>query len=161
MILKIKETFEYEVEDAHSLEEVFTIKDCVECVNDMPTPFWDGEKFGIITNHNIEVIHQTIETVDEVIHLIETNVLYSLDDADDLIKQYNLKKVASGLELNSHRWYSDAINVYECVDGFVGVWGLFQSFSEQQSIQDCDVICEAFPMEEISTVTYKIIHERT
>lgn len=161
MILKIKETFEYEVEDAHSLEEVFTIKDCVECVNDMPTPFWDGEKFGIITNHNIEVIHQTIETVDEVIHLIEESSLDCLDEADDLLEEHKIKKVASGIDLNSYRWYSTAINVYECVDGFVGVFGLFQSFSEMQSVSDCDVKCEAFRMEEVPTVTYKIIHERT
>ena len=40
-------------------------------------------------------------------------------------------------------------------DGFVGVWGAYQSFLEMQTWEDLDVICEACEYEEYTTVSYK------
>lgn len=65
------------------------------------------------------------------------------------------KRVAEGLSLDEHRWYSTAVNVYECEDGYVGVFGAYQSFSEMQNWEDLDVTCEASEYEPVQTTTYK------
>ena len=54
-IMKIREVFEYEV-DTDNLEEVFTIKDYVHCVDDMTCPFWDGYIVPDSISHNLEII---------------------------------------------------------------------------------------------------------
>lgn len=93
--------------------------------------------------------------VQELIDLLDSNYpLYSLWDAKDVIGK-NAKKVASGLELDEHRWYSVATDVYVCDDGYVGVRGAYQSFSEQQMWSDIDVTCTAEEYEAIQTITYK------
>ena len=53
--MKIRETFEYEVE-TNNLKEVFTIRDLIDCAGDMTTPFWDGMKFGAGFDRTLEVI---------------------------------------------------------------------------------------------------------
>jgi hypothetical protein len=53
--MKIREVFEYEV-DTDNLEEVFTIKDYVHCVDDMTCPFWDGYIVPDSISHNLEII---------------------------------------------------------------------------------------------------------
>lgn len=60
--MKVRETFEYEVynnetgEDIENLENVFRIKDYVECVDDMCCPFWDGMIKPDIIKHDLEII---------------------------------------------------------------------------------------------------------
>lgn len=62
--MKVREIFEYEVydnvngKDIDSLETVFRIKDYVDCVDDMPCPFWDGYTKPEITNHTLEIIEK-------------------------------------------------------------------------------------------------------
>ena len=56
--MKIRETFEYKVEDCNDINEVFRIKDYIDCVDDMPCPFWDGEKVGKIYYSNLEIIEE-------------------------------------------------------------------------------------------------------
>lgn len=90
---------------------------------------------------------------EELIKMVNEAQCHSLWQAEDIIPR-EIPQVAEGLKLDQHRWYSTAINVYKCEDGFVGVWGAYQSFSEMQMWEDLDVICEAFPMKEIQTVTY-------
>lgn len=92
--------------------------------------------------------------VQEIIDLVNKEPLYSLWDAEDVIGK-NAKKVASGLKLDEHRWYSTAVDVYQCDDGFVGVWGAYQSFSEEQAWEDIDVVCEASKYKEVPSVTYE------
>ena len=91
--------------------------------------------------------------VQELINLINEKPLYSLWDADDVIGK-NAKMVASHLDLDEYRWYSMAVNVYECEDGFVGVFGVYQSLSESQTWKDINVVCEASRYKEVKTVTY-------
>lgn len=55
--MKIRETFEYEVE-ADNLEDVFTIDNYIDCVDDMCCPFWDGYVKPYITHKNLEVIEE-------------------------------------------------------------------------------------------------------
>lgn len=60
--MKIREVFEYEVldpetgEDIENLEDVFKIKDYVDCVDDMCCPFWDGMIRPDIKEHKLEII---------------------------------------------------------------------------------------------------------
>ena len=99
--------------------------------------------------------------VQELIDLINDTEryvpLYSLYDAEDVIPR-EVDKVASGLDLDEHRWYSTAIDVYRCEDGFVGIRGAYQSFSEMQSWSDICVTCDAFEVEPVPDVYYKRKH---
>ena len=51
--------------------------------------------------------------------------------------------VEKGLNLDQHRWYSIATNIYKCSDGYVKVTGAYQSFSEAQTWEDINVFSEA------------------
>jgi len=48
MKIRIKETFEYDIElpdnlnDTQIIKKIWRIRDTLDCVADMPTPFWDG-----------------------------------------------------------------------------------------------------------------------
>lgn len=89
----------------------------------------------------------------ELIELINGEPLYSLWDADDVIGS-EATMVAKGLKLDIHRWYSKAVNVYKCDDGFVGVCGPYQLFSEEMVWSDTEA-CKAALYKEVKTVTYK------
>ena len=91
--------------------------------------------------------------VQELIELVNGGKFYSLYEAEDAIP-VDVEKVASGLELNEHRWYSTAVDVYKCEDGFVGIRGAYQSFSEMQTWKDIDVICGACEYIAKITITY-------
>lgn len=56
--MKIKETFIYEVEDCNDINEVFTIQDYIDCVDDMPCPFWDGQYVGTIIDSDLEILEE-------------------------------------------------------------------------------------------------------
>lgn len=96
--------------------------------------------------------------VQELIDLIISEYpIYSMWDAEEIIGK-KAEKVASGLDLDEHRWYSIysiATDVYKCDDGFVGIRGAYQSFSEQQGWSDIDVTCFAEEYEAVQTITYK------
>lgn len=68
---------------------------------------------------------------------------YSLCQTTDIAETYGVKLVEEGLNLDQHRWYSIATNIYKCSDGYVKVTGAFQSFSEMQGWSDIDVHSEA------------------
>ena len=53
--MKIKETFWYEV-DTDDINEVFKIKDYVDCVDDMTCPFWDGYAAPQIVDSKLEIL---------------------------------------------------------------------------------------------------------
>jgi hypothetical protein len=94
--------------------------------------------------------------VEEVINLIDnTDELYYTSDAEDLLSKYNVKQVAYGLNVDRHRWYDIVTDVYKCEDGFVGITGLGQLYSEMMTPSDCDVYCYAEEYEEEQTITYK------
>ena len=79
--------------------------------------------------------------------------IYSLCCLDDYIENMP-KLIKEGTDLDSHRWYSTAINIYKCDDGFVGVFGAYQSFSEMQDWDDIGVSCKAYEYKEIQSVAY-------
>lgn len=96
-------------------------------------------------------------TVKELINIVEKDAMCSLWEFEECyVDNISVKRVASGLEEDEHRWYSTAVNVYQCEDGFVGVRGAYKSFSEQQSWQDIGETCTASEYEEVQTVSYKL-----
>lgn len=91
----------------------------------------------------------------ELIDLINNeDCLYSIFDAEDIIPK-EVTRVASDLELDRHRWYSTCVNVYACEDGYVGIRGVNQLYSEMMTLSDCDCPCKASEYEEVTTITYK------
>ena len=68
---------------------------------------------------------------------------YSLFHTTDIAQAYGANLIEEGLNLDQHRWYSIATNIYKCSDGYVKVKGAFQSFSEMQTWADIDVHSEA------------------
>lgn len=79
--------------------------------------------------------------VKELITLVNNNFFYSLHD---LVEIENFPEcVDEGLELDQHRRYSTAVNVYKCEDGYVGIYGVYQNFSEQQDYKDIGIKCLA------------------
>lgn len=96
--------------------------------------------------------------VGELINLINNEKgLIGLDEAEDLIfdTDKTIHKVASHLNIQQHRWYSTAVDVYKCDDGFVGIRGGFQNFNEALSWEDvCVTPCVAKQYKEKQTITY-------
>lgn len=86
--------------------------------------------------------------------------LYSLWDIEDNVApdvhfSQMPELVEEGIEVDEHRWYFVATNVYKCDDGYVGVRGVWKLLSEQMDYSDCNIICHADEYEQVQTVTYK------
>lgn len=67
------------------------------------------------------------------------------------------KKVMRGLNPDKHRWYEVSTDVYQCEDGYVGVTGVAQVYSEQMSASDCYIECKAEEYVQVQTITYKVL----
>lgn len=68
---------------------------------------------------------------------------YSLWEVTDIAEVNGVELVEKGLNLDEHRWYSRATNIYKCSDGYVKVTGAYQSFSERQMWSDINVHSQA------------------
>ena len=91
----------------------------------------------------------------DLINLINnTEELYSLSEVEDIIPK-EVKCVAEHLNIDNYRWFSVAVDVYACEDGYVGISGVYQLFSENMCDSDCDYLCEASEYEKVITTTYK------
>ena len=78
--------------------------------------------------------------VKEAIKKIHEEPIYSIYMAYDVIDGELVKRYQ---DLDAHRWYNTAVRVYKVEDGYVGVWGPFQLFSETMSWKDLNIPCEA------------------
>lgn len=78
---------------------------------------------------------------------------YSLFDADLEIPS-DVVKVASEIKQEKYRWFTTAVNVYKCEDGYVGVCGVQMVLSDYMSAEDCGYPCEAREYKESTTITY-------
>lgn len=63
-------------------------------------------------------------------------------------------KVASVIKQETYRWFTTAVDVYKCEDGYVGVCGVQMLKSECMSASDCDWHCGAREYKEATTITY-------
>ena len=91
---------------------------------------------------------------------ITQNPLNSDENMKRLLGLFNndkdlTKKVADNLEIEEHRWYEISTSVYKLEDGFVGIRGVSQIYSEGTTPEDCCTKCSASEYIEIPSVTYK------
>lgn len=92
--------------------------------------------------------------VNELIDVINSNDFYCLCETWEKVNWRGVKRVERGLNLDEHRWYSTAIDVYECEDGYVGVFGVYQIFSEQMGCRDIEIRCHAEEYKAVQCITY-------
>jgi len=88
--------------------------------------------------------------VAEVIEKVTNTEYWSLYSFE---KESSLEAVANGLYVDKHRWYEISTTVYKCEDGFVGVSGVSQLYSESTEYEDCcrECIAEEFEPKQITT----------
>lgn len=89
--------------------------------------------------------------VQEVINLCNTNKLYSIFEFEE---NCNAESVVRDLNLDRMRWYEISTCVYKCDDGFVGVTGVSNLYSEMMGWDDCDFKCVAEEYKQVPSVMY-------
>lgn len=89
--------------------------------------------------------------VAEVIEKVTNTEYWSLYSFEE---DFNLEVVASGLYVDKHRWYEISTSVYKCEDGYVGVSGVSQLYSESTEYEDCCCECFAEEFEPKQVITY-------
>ena len=89
--------------------------------------------------------------VAEVIEKVNSTKYWSLFDFEE---DFDLEIVASGLYVDKHRWYEISTTVYKCEDGFVGVSGVSQLYSESMDYESCFCECVAEEFKPVQTISY-------
>lgn len=95
-------------------------------------------------------------TVKEFIQMVNEGEFWSLGAIDDSDLGEGFERIESGNDLDQHRWYSTAEDIYKLEDGYVGVRGLFQIFSEWDYAKDYGVKCRAYEVEPVPSIKYVI-----
>ena len=96
--------------------------------------------------------------VKELIDYVNYNEFYSLWDMEDSLFNNDKdlpQRVADNLEIDNHRWYEISTSVYKLEDGFVGLRGVSDIYSEYMDAEDCGFRCTASEYIEIPSFTYK------
>ena len=91
--------------------------------------------------------------VKEFIKMVNEGEFWSLWEVDDS-DLGDFERIQSGNDLDQHRWYSTAEDIYKLEDGYVGVYGLYQIFSEIGYAKDYDVKCVAYEVEPVPSIKY-------
>lgn len=78
----------------------------------------------------------------------------SLWQAEEYVEE-GVKLVASNLNIDEHRWFTVATDVYKLEDGYVGITGPSQLRSEGMVWSDCNYMCIAEEYEEFTTIAYR------
>lgn len=92
--------------------------------------------------------------VEEFIEAINEGEFWALCYIDDTDLWEDFEIIQTGNDLDEHRWYSTAENIYKLEDGYVGVRGLFQVFSELSCFEDFKTKCYAYEVEPVPSVKY-------
>ena len=93
--------------------------------------------------------------VQDLIELINNSKeLYCLDTVASIIPN-DIKCVAAELNINRHRWFSTAVDVYACEDGYVGILGINDIYDECAEPIDCDFPCTACEYVEVQNPSYQ------
>ena len=95
--------------------------------------------------------------VQELIDYVNSNGFYSMYEFQDSLtdRQLELETVSEDIEVDRHRWYEVSTTIYKVEDGYVGVRGVTQLYSECMMYSDCDYLCEASEYEEVQTISYR------
>ncbi len=94
--------------------------------------------------------------VKEFIQMVNEGEFWSLGAVDNSDLGEGFERIESGNDLDEHRWYSTAEDIYKLEDGYVGVRGLFQIFSEWDYAKDYGVKCESYKVEPVPSIKYVI-----
>ena len=97
--------------------------------------------------------------VQELIDYVNSKGFYSIYEFQDSLtdKQFKeLKIIPESINVDRHRWYEISTTVYKVEDGYVGIRGISQIYSEYMSDKDCDYLCEASEYEEVQTISYRV-----
>lgn len=90
--------------------------------------------------------------VAEVLEKVSTNEYWSLYEFEE---EFNLEVIDTCVKpIDYHRWYEVSTNVYKCEDGFVGVSGVSQLYSEMSSYEDFFHKCTAEEYKQILAPKY-------
>jgi hypothetical protein len=89
--------------------------------------------------------------VAEVIEKVKSTNYWSLYSFEE---DFNLEAVAHDLYVDKHRWFETSTTVYKCEDGYVGVSGISQLYSESMDYEDCYCECVAEEFEPKQVITY-------
>ena len=99
--------------------------------------------------------------VQEFIKLVNESEtpLYSLYEVKELEFKHKdfPERVMRGLNPGKYWWYEVSTDIYQCEDGYVGVTGVAQVYSEQMSASDCCYECHAEEYVQVQTITYKVL----
>lgn len=85
-----------------------------------------------------EIKHAT--TVADVERIIADNKILYLGGLIEYLPD-DIELVVLAADIDNHRHYSIAKDVYKCSDGYIEIFGAYQSFSEQQTWEDINVTC--------------------
>lgn len=88
--------------------------------------------------------------------MVNEGEFWSLGAIDDSDLGEGFERIESGNNLDEHRWYSTAEDIYKLEDGYVGVRGLFQIFSELDYAKDYGVKCRAYEVKPVPSIKYII-----
>ena len=97
--------------------------------------------------------------VQELIDYVNSKGFYSIYEFQDSLtdKQFKeLKIIPKSIDVDRHRWYEVSTTIYKVEDGYVGIRGISQIYSEYMSDKDCDYLCEASEYEEVQTISYRV-----
>ena len=95
--------------------------------------------------------------VQKLIDYVNSNGFYSMYDFEDSLtdRESELEIVSEDIDVDRHRWYEISTTVYKVEDGYVGIRGISQIYSEYMSDKDCDYLCKASEYEEVQTISYR------
>ena len=88
-----------------------------------------------------------------LIQQINNSNIYTPHCIDYEIDFTDVTKITT-IDLDEHRWYVVGTIVYKIDNEFFGVRGPISLKSEEMDYCDVGMICEAFEMQEVPTVTY-------
>lgn len=90
--------------------------------------------------------------------IIQTSFGWFEDLPDDIWEEYfkdNHQPVETGLNIDTHRWYETALNVYPVGDSFIGVQFVHNVFSESTELIDIFWTLRFYEMEPHTVTTYR------
>ena len=94
------------------------------------------------------------------LNILQTESDWAENLPEEIWEEYfkgNFKEVASGLNVETHRWYERSTSVVVIYGRFIGITFITNMFSESQEYEDCAVKILFCEMEKVSVVSYKPI----
>lgn len=92
-------------------------------------------------------------TVKEAVKKINNGKFFSLWESVEEVLD-DIEPIVKELNLDHHRWYTVATNVYKLDDGFIGITGVIDLRGDMD-FSDCSYETIAEEYEEFTTISYR------